>query len=473
MNNSNSADCIGKNKTVICYVRPWNEVQLKTFCRFVFPSSELLYISEHKNIDQLGLSRRYYSYLNIINKKARILDNLLSDESIFDFIGRCRLLRILSKEKAEKHLLAMSYAVSDILKEVQPSYIVSLTVDSFVMDLIRYFSNEYNIKFIGMIPTFVNGYYRVTQRGEPTINKTSDKEAVKTIKNELLKDTYTPAFVNKAFSNQKIIVLKRWIDSILRIPFFGLKRVLYNDFYNYHYWVLQRQSLLFSPLLPPIEPGDKSWESKIRQSTKPKIYIPLQMFPECTIDYWCTDIKTIEYYRVLNTFINNHYENFDLLVKEHPGVIGGYYRPKGFYRKLKSEKKITVVPTFSRSNKVLEMSDAVLVWTGTAGFEAALRGKAVFTLGDPYYASGQRFHNITTSTKSDELKAHIEKCNNVAVTDDEQDELIRNLVNQLFKGSYLTDGTWSESNANDIENTRIMAKSLRNHLDQLESSAST
>ncbi len=471
MNNSNPGNCYYTAKySVICYVRPWHEEQMKNFCRFAFPLSNIFNISEHRKVDQLGLSKRYYEYLQKSNKQALNNDDLLTNDLMSDFIGRCRLLRSLARKNAEKHLLAMAHAVSDILQEVKPNYLLSLTVDSYIMDLFRHFCKIYNIKFIGLVPTFVNGYYRVTERGEPTLNAIPDKDAIKIIKTELLKESYTPAFIDKAISNQKIIVLKRWGSSFLRVPLFGIKRLLYNDFYNYYYWVSQIVARQFTTLLPPKEPGDNLWELKIRKSDKPIIYIPLQMFPECTVDYWCEDIKAIDFYTVLDNFISAYYKDFTIIVKEHPGVMG--YRPKRFYKRLKDDKKIIVIPTFVKSNNVLDLSDAVLIWTGSVGFEAALRGKAVFTFCRPYYASGERFYNIVHNTKSIELKEHIGKCKSSTISVKEQDHLISSLVSQLFKGTFLIDGTWSKDKLIDIENTKIMAQSLRNHLKRLRTFSS-
>ena len=176
MNNTDPNSYLNaENRSVICYVRPWNEEQMRIFSRFVFPSSNILNISEHRKIDQLGLSKKYYEYLKKYNNNTLDTDGILTHDSVTDMIARCRLLRSLDRKSAVKHLFSMAYAVSDILKDIKPSHVLSLTVDSFVMDLIRHFCNIYEIKFVGLVPTFVNWYYRVSERGEPTLNTKSDK----------------------------------------------------------------------------------------------------------------------------------------------------------------------------------------------------------------------------------------------------------------------------------------------------------
>ena len=453
-----------KKSKVICYVRPWNLEQFKHLAENAFPDSEIEFCSEHKSIDRLELSDRYYKSLkiDIDTLKNSTAGNQISSEECNDIIERCRLLRSLSREKAEKHLFAMAVSVQEILNEEKPDYILSLTVDSYIIDLIRLFSEKSNVKFIGLIPTFINGFYRISSRGEANVNNAPPLEAVNSIKSKLLDKTYTPAFISKAINNQTRIVFKRWISNILRVPYFTFKRWLSGDYYNYHYWVSQIIPREFISFFPPKLHGDADWKKQTENTNKPILYIPLQMFPECTVDYWCDELEYTKYYDVLEKFIANKHQDFHILIKEHPGVAGN--RPSSFYAKLNSDKRITIVPTFVPSNEVLDKSNAVVINTGTVGFESALRGKAVLAFSNVYYMSGKRFLKIKTETNSAIIKNHIETCENETVTDTEQNDLILNLVNQLFEGSFINDGSWSNENLGDMTKVSLMADSLRQHI---------
>ena len=132
------------------------------------------------------------------------------------------------------------------------------------------------------------------------------------------------------------------------------------------------------------------------------------MFPEATVDYWCEDIKVIKYYETLEKLIKRLHNNFSLFVKEHPDVVGS--RPKKFYSKIKNDRRITVIPTFVNSNYIVKKTDGVVIWTGSVGLDAMIRGKAVFSVGTPFFANGKRFLKIDLNTKLKKMLNHISLC---------------------------------------------------------------
>ena len=83
---------------------------------------------------------------------------------------------------------------------------------------------------------------------------------------------------------------------------------------------------------PPRDIGNTGWEKELKYKEKPSLYIPLQMFPEITVDYWCKNLEAIKYYETLEKLINKLHNNFSLFIKEHPDVMGS--RPKNFYSKI-------------------------------------------------------------------------------------------------------------------------------------------
>lgn len=456
-----SCDKIGESipRSVLCYVRPWYSEQMRLLGSMAFPGSNVVSCSEHKSVDEVGLNVKYYAHLRGTLKQAGPLNPSVSTADAEDMILRCRLLRKLPRSEAERHVYAMANAVSEILANHKPEIVLSLTVDSYVIDLMLHFCTLMGIRFIGLVPSFVNGYFRVTARGERTINPQPDQSAVEAIRQKLVDPLYAPAFTAKAIAHPKLSVLKRWAGNAARVPYFWAMRFLTRDPYNYHYWGSQLVSTDRLAFLPPKDLGWKDWEQVFDSDQRPPLYIPLQMLPEATVDYWCEDVSVTDYYNMLERLIMKHHETFQLLIKEHPNVMG--YRPSDFYRKLRTDSRITVVPTYTPSNYVLDRVPAVLVWTGTVGYEAALRGKAVITLCDPYYARGKRFLRITRETDSAVLLSHVLTSSSTAVTREEQEDLLQFLIMQLFKGSFKNDGSWSSLNPTDVRDTERMALSLR------------
>ncbi|NQD79939.1 hypothetical protein HP436_07045 [Pseudomonas sp. CrR14] len=448
---------------VFCYVRPWNVDQFRFLATKIMPSANIVSCSEHRKYDQSGMRRRYYECL----KTGEVFEAPWLDSSLVnDLIARCRLLRSLEKTEAERHLRAMALAITASFETHKPVMVLSLTVDSYVMDLLRVIAGNKNIKFVALIGTFVNGFYRLSSRGEPTKNPSANYSSIAELKDSLLKDDYAPDFNKKSLVSPRRSVRKRWVANICRVPYFFLKRLVSGDYYNYHYWASQLVSSSQLHFFPPKDPGDLNWDKKLQGSQKPKLYIPLQMFPECTVDYWCQDLEVIDYYAVLNKLIDSLSSVFELVIKEHPSVMGS--RPSGFYTKLRLDSRITVIPTYTPSNFVLRMVDGVVVWTGSVGFEAMLRGKPVFGLATPFYVAGSRFMKIQTLPDVDKMLLHIDKCSKSPVAAEEQDAILYNLISQLYKGYFINDGTWSVLNSSHKSQAEVVATSYLASLDSAE-----
>lgn len=454
-----------KNK-VLCYVRPWNRSQFQFISREVFKKEHIKYFSEHKKVDECGVADDYYKNLKAF-RSSNISDKLLKifpADCVDEIILRCRLLRTLSRQDAERHIYAMSKAIFKMFEREAPSYIISITIDSFFLDLVERISRLFGAKFIGLSATFVNGYFRITSRGEAT--ETVCERAIERITDDILKllltNNYTPYFNKKAVDNPYISTTTRIAKNVFRPYYFYSKRLVSGELYNYHYWsseVVSKQNL---SLLPIETVANKDWEKDVVQAkNKPLLYVPLQMYPECTIDYWCDSLEHIDYISGLLTIIERLKRDFTIIVKEHPSVNG--MRPKSFYRTLKS-KGVVIIPTKVHSNSVVNISDAVLVWTGSVGYEAALRGKAVISPCRPYYASGPRFKNINNETKISEIQDHVEWCATNQITNDEQYNMLKVLATRLIEGHFNVNGQFDNTNLSSQKNLKQVAKGIRCHI---------
>lgn len=452
---------------IFCYVRPWNAGQFSFLARKIKPDFHVVGCSEHPKVDESGIVRRYRMHLKKSFSRGSFDIDGVSKREVEDIIIRCRLLRSISAEEAKRHVWAMGSAIADAFERYNPKIVISLTVDSYVMDLLRLISENKKVQFIGVIGTFVNGYYRVSARGESNLNPDADLSLVPFLRDSLLQESYVPAFNSKSLSNPRRSVIRRWASNIARVPFFYCKRILSGDYYNYHSWVSQLVSKQHFHLLPPRDPGKEDWLRCVRESEAPGLFVPLQMFPECTVDYWCQDSSVIDYYSVLEDIIKKLSNEFVVVVKEHPSVMGS--RPSWFYDALSNDPRVTVVPTYVSSNEVLKEVDGVVVWTGSVGFEALLRGKAVFGLAKPYYASGDRFKVIGRDPDTALVAKHVDYCRRNKITVEEQDAMLSHLAKQLFKGDFINDGSWTGKNINHIRKAEDVVRSLIPYLNSIDS----
>lgn len=444
--------------SVFCYVRPWNTDQFSFLAQQIAPGARVIRCSEHPAVDEAGIPPVYYAHLTRAVHQQDLGLSGISEEEIVDVIKRCRLLRKLPNNEARRHVWAMGKAIAEAFDKFRPSLVLSLTIDSYVMDLLRLLAQTRGVRFVGFIGTFVNGYYRVSARGEPNFNSAADLSIIPELKDKLLKNDYAPAFNVKSLSRPRRSVYRRWAADVARIPYFWLKRLVGGDYYNYHYWVSQLISTEQFHLYPPKDPGDALWAQRLCNTKRPSLFIPLQMFPECTVDYWCQDVEVIDYYEALDQLLEKLATRFHVVIKEHPSVMGS--RPSGFYSALSRDERVTVVPTYVPSNEVLGSVDGVVVWTGSVGFESMLRGKPVFGLALPFYASGDRFRVINKDPDLEAMLLHVEACKAKPVTGDEQEAMLTHLARQLFKGNFINDGSWTLSNPQHVSQAEGVVQSF-------------
>ncbi|MEZ8103068.1 capsular polysaccharide export protein, LipB/KpsS family [Vibrio bivalvicida] len=439
----------------LSHAGPWSDTYLEHIVKEISNDNENLILSAHKSVDSSGLWSMYYKQLDAL-KNVSFSSSPIDD----DIIVRCRLLRSISKNDALLHLNAMKNAIIDVFDRYGPDIVLSETIDSYIMDLLYFECKARGVPFVGLVTVFVNGYFRVSARGEYNfIRDVSDEEVEKVLK--LLEDqTYLPGFVQKDKVGTTRKIITKWIRNLIKIPYFSLKRIMSGDFFNYHYWQSVITSKEWAHLFPRFEIGDREWKGKIKLVDSKVIYIPLQMIPEATVDYWCESSDIINYDQVLVDFIDSHKE-LHFLIKEHPNVIG--YRNPKLYNILESKENVTICPTQTPSNLLIDYYDAAMVWTGSVGFEVALRSKPVLSLSPTYYFPDERFYKkISISTDSQEIVDYIDDYSELSNGD--KNELVRHLLSGLDRGQLRVDGTWDENKDDDLEQMKVLSASLAKYI---------
>lgn len=441
----------------LCHAGPWSDVYLSNIVKHISVSNECITLSAHKRVDKSGVWDLYYSFLS---KYSDVKFSATEEDE--DIILRCRLLRNIKRDESLLHLNSMRDAIRIVFDRYKPDIILSETIDSYIMDIMYFESLKRNIPFVGLVTVFLNGYFRISARGEHNVIREPAKREVLETLQVLENKDYLPDFVQKDKINPRNAILRKWFRNIIKIPYFTFKRFASGDFYNYHYW----QSIIISKqwfhLCPRFEVGDGNWLEELSVVTKPIIYVPLQMVPEATVDYWCANTNVINYDRVLLEFISNHPE-LHFLIKEHPNVIG--YRNPTLYKLLANLSNVTICPTQVNSNSLFEHYNAVLVWTGTVGFETVLRGKPVICFSHPYYfPSDQYFKLIRLDTDSADIISYIfQETHELA--SEQKIELISHLLSGVDKGRLIVDGTWDPSSERDTKEMILLAESLKRYIE--------
>ncbi len=185
------------------------------------------------------------------------------------------------------------------------------------------------------------------------------------------------------------------------------------------------------------------------------------MIPQATVDYWCEDLDAVDYDAYLLRLVHHLKSDFTLLFKEHPNVLG--YRNPTLYNALSQIDSVIFAPTQTNSHELVDASDAVLVWTGSVGFEAAIRGKPVLTTCDPYYVHGPSFKKISLQTPVTEVKRFLESFDHEAAVERNQ-ELLAHVLAGALPGRYIIDGSWSADKPEHVEYAKNIAVQIKGYL---------
>ncbi|WP_193222162.1 hypothetical protein [Alkalilimnicola sp. S0819] len=432
---------------ILCHVAPWCAEQFKVIAEAVSPDADIQFISGFRQLDRTGLVETYYR-----NVAADRGDD--PDERDEETILRCRLLRSLPAEQARRHCSAMRGAIREVLLREKPDLIICESIDQFLHDILFQEADRQGVLAVGLIRTFVNNYFRFSARGEFQVVRSPEEAEIDEVLSLLTDARYIPKNLVPLKASLTKTYFRIYLSNHLRVLYFGLKRLLTGQRYNYHYWSSYKTTReLYAHLIPKRSFGDEDWRERLRRSSKPVLFIPLQHFPEATVDYWAEDTAMVDYPRRLLEFMERLAGAFTLLVKEHPGVWG--YRKPAFYRQLEAVSgDVICAPTPTKGQECIELSSAVLVWTGSVGFEAALRGKPVLTTCTPYYATGPRFQKITLQTPLADILQFVRQTEANPITAAEQRDLIRHLLSGILPGQFKNDGSFDAGRADDIAQAR-------------------
>lgn len=371
-------------KRILVYVRPWNREQFIDLAEKVFPDSRITIISEHASADSSGFVARFAEAYD--SRQTYKNQQLWHNLNIEDVILRCRLLRNIPRTEAERLVNAMAATLENFANENSFDAILSVTTDSYIQHMMVIFSETAKIPFIGLVPTFVNGYFRITSLGELNECRDVSTNEVEKLLHDLSSKNYLPSFVTSSASNGKNETVAEWAKNILRTQWFRYKRMRASESLNYHYWASEVVSRQFLSTFPQSYSGLHLHDLDLLKEIKdgiPLIYLPLQMSPEATIDYWSADSRWVWYEKRILEIIGQHKNNFKFIVKEHPNVYGR--RTKNFYRNLSKMKNVHLISPWVLSNQVLDACDAIMISTGSAGFEAMLRDIPVISDCEPWH----------------------------------------------------------------------------------------
>ncbi|MFD0673668.1 hypothetical protein [Cohnella sp. GCM10027633] len=419
-------------KTVYVFNRPFTNGFNKVY-KDILGSEQyrLLYISDFKYRDDVGLVTKLYKHLN---NKFDALPELSSDYEAV--IRRCRYLRFQSKDLANRLINSVWKALQEIFAITPPDYVIGLPIDNYVLDLLHLYCQKNNIACIFPVQSFLPNLTRMTCRGEwRKARDVSDDEVTEYLA-VINKKNFRPTWLSPKRNNYKL--LKLYVRERMKKVFFESMKILKNDKYSFHYncifpmpgaITVKSIDVLEARKMFVADPG--SIEQKAAKFKK-VVFFPLQFSPETSLDYYIEDSRFSQYEDMLRTVLNSIPSDTLLIIKEHPDLFG--FREKRFYEKFLHKDNVVLADVDITVQEIFNYAQYLLV-TGAAstGAEAVVKGKTVISLGGAFYSLDGMIHEIKNFSDAGNWGQYLTPIHN---DEDQIFRYMRNILGNTVKGPY-------------------------------------
>jgi len=364
----------------------------KSYFRSVYPKAlldQFCRLREFRTISEYRYDANVYIDLNRFDpretsEREKSIIAQCVDEA--DVIQRCRGLRNIDEVDARNLIISCARFFIDCFSGSQLKLIVSGAVDNYVMDLMVRIAKQFGIKVMGVTQSFLHPHYHlVTIRGEHNhLREPSDHEIATIV--DRLESGARSAMVTRrypAIFNAFYTAASFYYRCVVRY-LIGY-RLLGNRAFEYR----------FAPWFRGLYVPSQLWAARLLndgsalENLDPpsSVYIPLHCVPEATVDYWMEDSANADYLSVVLR-VAKHYSDrgFSVVLKEHPAFY--LCRTEAFYRRLLEIPRVTILSPFVLTNDVFAKVSLVVVWSGSTGVEALVRGLNVRVVGENYYSAG-------------------------------------------------------------------------------------
>jgi hypothetical protein len=370
-------------KNVLCFIRPGFDHGSKDIAKI--DNVNCFTISDFKGVDQCDFVRRQQK--KMLNFKS---EGFLQDiESYENVIYRDRYLSNLSFHLAKRLINSAWFAIDEIFKEKDVHAFIGFPIDNYILDLIDRYCYRYNIPSINPVISFLEGFVRVTRRGEHVKTRYVSNDEVSKYLEIFSSNEFTPHWLPKCRST--IDLFKLYLRERVKKVYFLYKKNIEGHKYSFHYNCIYPYENIITVrsfnniLVSRFFVKDQIYlEKKISHYSK-VVFLPLQVAPETSLNYLIEDYRFADYHTLVNKVIDSMPEGAILLLKEHPAYYG--YRDYDFYKKFSSYPNVLFIDPGMPINYLFSLIDLVVV-TGNAstGAEAILKGINVVSLGGAFYS---------------------------------------------------------------------------------------
>ena len=433
--------------------RFFHEVADRTF------AGDITYCSAWPGLEEVNLQTHFYKCYAEDERTSE-----LSDEEYDEIITRSCVLRLVPRPQATRMVTAMYRVIDALTDRSKPDYLLSVTVDNYMTDLLVRICVKKGARPLTFVAGPVDNTILMTRYGEFNKVREPDESEVDAALGVLLDDTARVTYGRRErsynFWRQARIFSVWWAKCL----FFRASGWVRRDPLNFRYLMgslpaRDGQSSLWGYRCTRF--FDHDWAERIDATDKPAFFIPLSYTPEASVSYWLRDTRYIDYENFILDLCAALRNQYLVVIKEHWAALGARRWP--FYERLKAISGVVIVPAQVNSRDVMRRVERVLVGAGTAGIEAALRGKRVVTLDRPYYHVDGHFLTLGSAARIRELPALLESFRVPPATELTRRQIVRRVLQTTVVGHMLPDDRIDRE-----ENFSAVSKSLKAYLSRVE-----
>ena len=379
----------------------------------------------------------FYRHFRRHHEEGATSSDLLDAAQVDDVIARCRVLRWLPCRQAAAMALAMADAFATVLDAVKPAAVVSFPIDRYGKDILARLAEARRIPYYELVASPLPGMAMLLFRGRLVAHRAEpDPLLVEQKRAEIANPLFTPSYVQGMTDYSRLKFLR--VFGYFRLRSWAFKAIgwLKRDRLNLHYldaqsWLGHKPRLSDIRITTMVEPD---WREKIAAfPLERRMSIPLQLFPEASIDYWIDDVDLIRHDDLL-VEVSEAFSaaGFQILVKDHPLNFG--FRQMELIDRLKALPNVVIVPYEVSGNELIDLTGLSFNCTGTLGLQAALLGKHSI-VAESYYTTPEDFILFGSRADLRDLPRRVLESPPRANLEERQ----RHIVAKLLQGSFDAD----------------------------------
>ncbi|NCJ07077.1 hypothetical protein GS597_11270 [Synechococcales cyanobacterium C] len=402
----------------------------------------------------------FYKYYQKFSKDAEL--EILEESFYRDVIQRCRLLRNHKHKSALRMINSTWMALEEIINTFQPSLTLSCCTDFFVVDLLERVGNKNGIQFIGLARPSVKQRVMFLSNQEFRVLDHPDTQDINKIAEEITNPNFMPTKNNFNIPGSTRFLKDKslWI---IRRHFFDFLRIATRDPFNPEYLLNPKPGddyyFTLGDYLKMSQLADSDWKVKLNNTIfEKRLFIGLQVNPECTVDYWIKDLELAQYKKALNRLVKClTRKGYTIFLKEHPDMYGR--RKFSDFRDLIKYPGLVFVPFNINAQYLIDNCKSTFTWTGTIGMQAAIHGRCAIIAKNMYYSTQYDFIHVTSIDDIDDLPKRIEDFKLPQNLKPTHERIASKIASTSVPGSRSI-----SISKDDIEGTNILINSLNKYL---------